>query len=138
MSGVTCERPIVSEDSKGKRYEIRRFATRSAYEASDLHPSRRNKSRKASKASKKSTGSRQSKSVHKLHRLRLRQSKLMPTTTLGMLSAVPKENSDPFDKPRQWADGVLPSFRDLGAIGKGGFGGIVIYPDDVYKKHQKA
>jgi hypothetical protein len=58
----------------------------------------------------------------------------MPTTTRELLSAVPpdwREHSDPFDTPRKWVNGVLPSFRDMGVVGKGALGGIVIYPDDV-------
>lgn len=35
--------------------------------------------------------------------------------------------SDPFENTRIWSDGSLPSFKQMGAIGKALEGGIVIY-----------
>ena len=135
MGGVTCQKPIINKKSKSKRYEVRRFPSRSAYDASDLHPSRRNKTVKASRTSTKRPSRSNSRKGNHDHKLRVRQSKKMPTTVLGQLSAIPPDShSDPFTTPRQWVDGTLPSFRALGAIGKGAFGGVVIYPDGHYKK----
>lgn len=67
----------------------------------------------------------------KEHRLRISAADKMPTTFLGVLRAAPRgSESDPFTAPRVWLDGVLPSFRSLGAIGKGT--GTVIYSDGAY------
>ena len=131
INGVTCERPFADNTPDRKRYDIKRFATRTAYEASDLYRSRRTKIR-----SKKMTFSpaRRAKNEHKL---RLTPSARLPTSARGLLSAVPldwKDRPNPFENPRRWADGSLPSFKKLGAIGKGNFGGVVIYSDETYKK----
>ena len=135
MNGVTCERPFADNTATRKRYDVKHFPTRAAYEASDMYPSRRKtiKSRKSSRTKKRVVPS------SHVHRMRLIPTADVPTTARGILSAVPKnwrDQSDPFEKPRRWRKGSLPSFKKMGAIGKGNFDGVVIYSDKTYRKYQ--
>lgn len=72
------------------------------------------------------------------HKLRLFPRKNLPTAGKAVLAAVPddwRDKPDPFENARQWETGSLPSFRDMGAVGKAAFGGVVIYPDTVYRQY---
>ena len=123
MGGVTCLRPFPDNTAARKRYHSRRFATRAAYEASDLHPSRRKNGQPFPSA--KAASSRKAK--FREHHLRLRTYVNVPTNAFSTLNALPKDwrdKSDPFETPREFANGSLPSFKAMGAIGKGNFGGL--------------
>ncbi len=135
MNGVTCERPHADNRPGSKKYDVRRFASRRSYELSDLHPSQRSKARKSLGGMKRYRTSRPGASM-KVHRLRVRAAGRLPSTATGVLSAVPRTSrSDPFESARHWSNGTLPSFKSLGAIGKGAYGGIVIYSDETFKRH---
>lgn len=72
------------------------------------------------------------------HKLRVSSSKKLPTAGRDLLTAVPadwRDKPDPFQHDRCWKEGKLPSFRAMGAVGKAAFGGVVIYPDTVYKQY---
>lgn len=74
------------------------------------------------------------------HRIRLLIRKNLPSSDKAMLAAVPddwRDKPDPFENARQWGDRSLPSFRDMGAVGKAAFGGVVIYPDAIYRQYVK-
>lgn len=135
MGGVTCLRPFPDNTATRRRYHYRRFSTKAAYEASDLHPSRRKNDQPFPSA--KAVSSRKAK--FREHHLRLRTYLKVPTNILSTLNALPKDwrnKSDPFETSRVFANGSLPSFKAMGATGKGNFGGIVIYGDDTYQKYK--
>lgn len=62
--------------------------------------------------------------------------KRLPTSGRALLAAVPtdwRDQADPARHRRRWPTGSLPSFIGMGATGEAAFGGIVIYPEDVYR-----
>ena len=72
------------------------------------------------------------------HRLRIMTRKILPRSGRAMLTAVPSDwrgKPDPFEHARQWKGGSLPSLRSMGAVGKAAMGGVVIYPDAVYRRY---
>ncbi len=111
---------------------------RRSYELSNLHPSHRSKPRKTLGGKERYRTSRPG-AFMKVHRLRVRAAGRLPSTATGVLSAVPhNSSSDPFESARHWSNSTLPSFKSLGAISKGAFGGVVIYSDETFKRFMHA
>ncbi len=76
--------------------------------------------------------------AEKMHHLRLRSRGRCPTGAKAILTSVPsnwRDQPDPFSQPRRFSNGTLPSFNRLGAVGKGAFGGLVIYPHSAYRRY---
>ena len=72
------------------------------------------------------------------HKIRLFPRKILPIAGKAMLAAVLddwRDKPDPFENEMQWETGSLPSFRDMGTVGKAASGDVVIYLNTVYRQY---